>query len=467
MKKTKLLSILLSLILAVTIVSCSDDEDTPMVQAETIAEIASISPNLSNLVAALQRAGLVETLNGSGQFTVFAPTNAAFNAFLQANNFASLNDVPVDVLTQVLLNHVISGEIFSSGLSTGYVSTLATQSASDLNISMFVDLSSGVTLNGVSDVIEANIDATNGVIHVVDAVIGIPSVVDHALANSSFNSLVAALGAADGNLVSVLQTAGPFTILAPDNNAFASFLDGASLGDVPTDALANVLLNHVISGVVPSTALLEAEAGYTNTLATGPNDANLSLYYNTAGGVSFNGYSMVSKADVVASNGIIHAVDTVIDIPTIVTFATADPAFSTLVSALTTLTPNTPFEVVLSRTEGGNNDNLNPPFTVFAPIDTAFAAITVPSEESTLTRILLHHVIGGANVASGNLTPNGDTTAASLEGDNLTITLPGTGDNIADLTDGAGNADIGIIKVDVQAGNGVIHVINKVAIPVI
>ncbi len=450
----------------VFIVSCSNDDDnTPQFIPETIAELAQATPDLSTLVLALQRADLVNTLNGTGEFTVFAPTNTAFNNFLAANNFASLNDVPVDVLTQVLLNHVIVGELASSALSTGYVSTLATQEGTELNISMFVDTSNGVSLNGVSSVDTPNIDATNGIIHIVNGVIGLPSVVDHAIANPSFTSLVAALGAADGDLVTVLSGAGPFTVLAPDNTAFTNFLDGAALGDVPTDALANLLLNHVLTGNVVSTDLTNAGAGYTNTLGTGSGMNNLSLYFNTSDGVKFNGVSTVAAADVVGTNGIIHAIDTVIDIPTVVTFALADPNFSTLVSALTTLTPATDFAAILSRTTDDNMDDINPPFTVFAPTNDAFTALGDVPAEPTLTQVLLHHVVGGLNVQSGDLTPDGDTVAPSLHGDNLTITLPGTNGNIADVTDGSGASDIGIIAVDVQAGNGVIHVINKVALP--
>ncbi|NCO63146.1 MAG: fasciclin domain-containing protein [Flavobacteriales bacterium] len=439
-------------------VSCdNDDDNTTIILPETITELAVATPQLSVLVDALERANLAATLDQAGTYTVFAPTNDAFTAFLSANNFASLNDVPVNLLTQVLLNHVIAQELPSTSLSTGYVSTLATQNATDLNLSMFVDTTNGVKLNGVSNVTAANIEATNGVIHLVDAVIGLPTVVDQALANPVFSSLVAALSAADGNLVNVLDGTGTFTVLAPTNDAFSAFLNGAALGDIPTDALANVLLNHVLGTVVTSTDLVDLGAGYTNTLATGPADHNLSLYFNTSDGVRFNGVSSVAAADVVTTNGIIHAIDAVIPIPTVVTFAVADPDFSTLVSALTTLTPATDFVSILSDTESL--------FTVFAPTDTAFSALASIPEETVLTQVLLHHVIGSANVTSGDLTPNGVTTAASLEGDDLTITLPGTGNNIADLTDGSGNTDIGIIFVDVQAGNGVIHVINKVAIP--
>lgn len=444
---------------AVITFSCSDDDDdnVTMMDPETITELAIASADLSILVEALTIANLAETLNQPGEYTVFAPTNAAFTAFLAQNNIPSLGDVPVDVLTQILLNHVIIGENVSTSLSTGYVSTLATQGDTELNLSMFVNTSNGVVLNGVSNVVTPDIDATNGIIHVVDAVIGLPTVVDHALANPSFESLVAALSAADGDLVSVLNGEGTFTVLAPDNNAFASFLNGTALGDVPTDALANILLNHVLGSVVTSTDLVGLGTGYTNTLATGPNANNLSLYFNTTNGVTFNGVSSVAAADVVTTNGVIHAVDAVIDIPTVVTFALADPSFSTLVSALTSLTPNTDFATILS-----DNEAL---FTVFAPVNAAFDALDSIPGEDVLTQVLLHHVIGDLNVTSGNLTPNGNTVAPSLQGDNLTISLPGSGSNIADLTDGAGNSDIGIVAVDVQAGNGVIHVINKVALP--
>ena len=454
-----LLKIVPVLTLAFLSFSCSDDNNDVVVasQPETITELAIATPDLSNLVAALQKADLATTLNGTGSYTVFAPTNAAFTTFLADNGFSSLDDVPVDVLTQVLLNHVVVGEFPSTSLSTEYVSTLATQSGTDLNLSMFIDTSAGVTLNGVSNVTTPDIEATNGIIHIVDAVIGLPTVVDQALANPAFSSLVAALSAADGDLVSVLSGAGTFTVLAPDNDAFTTFLNGTALADVPTDALANILLNHVLGSVVTSTDLVGLGAGYTNTLGTGPGSNNLSLYYNTSNGVMFNGVSTVTAADIVASNGIIHAIDTVIDIPTVVTFALADPNFSTLVTALTDLTPTTDFATILSDTEGL--------FTVFAPTNDAFAAITVPTDETVLANILLHHVVGDLNVTSGDLTPNGNTVAPTLQGENLTITLPGTNGNIADVTDGAGNSDIGIIAVDVQAGNGIIHVINKVALP--
>ncbi|WP_353779381.1 fasciclin domain-containing protein [Winogradskyella sp. 3972H.M.0a.05] len=458
--------------LVIGLSSCSNDDDANPPgnnQPETIVEIASANPIFSTLVAALQAADgdLVTVLNGAGPFTVLAPTNDAFDAFLTANNFNSLEEVPTDVLAQILLNHVIAADVSSTdlvNLGSGYTSTQAT-GAGGQNMSLYFDTTTGVRFNNVASVTTggADVDASNGTIHIIDAVIGLPSVVNHALANPAFSNLVSALGLADGGLVDVLSGDGPFTVLAPDNDAFNAFLDGAALTDVPTDALAQVLLNHVLAGTTLSTDLVNAGAGYTSTSASGPNSSNLSLYFNTSDGVSFNGVSTVAQADVIGTNGVIHAVDAVIGIPTVVTFALADPNFSTLVTALTELTPGTDFAGILSRTEGMNMDGINPEFTVFAPTNDAFAALSSIPEEAVLTQVLLHHVISEANVRSGDLTDG--ISPAMLNGQTITINLPGTGDNIADVTDGAGNSDVGIVAVDVQAGNGVIHVLNKVMLP--
>lgn len=427
----------------------------------SITDLAIATPSLSNLVAALQAANgdLPTVLAGAGPFTVFAPTNDAFATFLSENNFPSLADVPVDVLTQVLLNHVVSGTNLSTDLATGYVSTFSTAGPADANLSMLVDITDGVTLNGVSNVTAADNKAVNGVVHIVDAVIGLPNIVDHAVANSDLTSLVGAL-TAGGNttFTDLLSDANTdFTVFAPVNMAFTDFTNPDS-NDINT-----VLANHVISGTAAvSTGLSN---GYITSEGTNADGDKLSMYINTDDGVVINGSSTVAAADIIATNGIIHAVDTVIDLPTVVTFATASPDFSTLVSALTELTPATDFAGILSRTAGGNMDNINPEFTVFAPNNAAFDALgTVPAED-VLTQVLLHHVAAGANIRSTDLVMDGNTTTPSLEGDLITVTLPGSGDNIANVTDGSGTTDIGIIAVDVQAVNGVIHVLNKVMIP--
>lgn len=419
-----------------------------------ITDLAMGNENLQNLVAALTAADgdLPTVLRGDGPFTVLAPTDEAFETFLDG---AALDDIPVDVLTNVLLNHVISGEISSedlTGLGSGYTSTMAT-GAGDQMVSLFFDTSDGVTFNGVSSVVAPDVKALNGIVHVVDAVIDIPNIVDHAVANPGLSSLVAAL--TDGGNTTFTDLLSNeeelFSVFAPGNDAFSAFTNPNS------NDINAILSNHVVVGAAAFSSGLTNS--YVNTAAEFDVDENLSLYINTDDGVTLNGMSNVVMADIVASNGVIHTVDAVIDLPTVVTFATADPTFSTLVQALTELTPSTDFVSVLSAQDGAGSD----PFTVFAPTNDAFAALASIPGEADLTPILQHHVVAGANVRSGDLSDG--ATATTLEGDMITINLPGTGDNIADITDGAGNTGIGIDAVDVQAINGVIHVVDTVLIP--
>lgn len=301
----------------ITLSSCDDDDDNTVNVPETISEMAAATPSLSSLVAALDRAGLVETLDNPGQYTVFAPTNQAFQAFLTDNNFASLNDVPVNVLTKVLLNHVVAGKNVSSSLSTGYVNTLATFGDTNLNLSMFINTASGVDINGVSSVVTPDIEATNGVIHIVDAVIGLPTVVTFALADPTFDVLVAALTRETSfTFVNTLSTPNgtspaPFTVFAPTNDAFADLLTELSLSglaDVPTETLAATLAMHVVAG-----ANVQA-SGLSNAMTITTLGGNITA--NVTGGATLtdanNRVSDIIYTNVQAANGVVHVIDKVI-----------------------------------------------------------------------------------------------------------------------------------------------------------
>lgn len=296
-------------------VSCSDDSNS---ESNTIASIASKNAEFSTLVTALNKTGLTATLNGSGNFTVFAPTNQAFSTFLSANGFSSLDDVPVPVLKEVLLNHVVNDELFSNELTTGYVKSLGKGSASSTNtLSLFINTASGVKINGVSNVTAADIDASNGVIHKVDAVIGLPTIVTHAVANPNFTSLVAALtrsDQADQNFVGILSgtASSPFTVFAPTNTAFSSLLTEfgwSSLGDVPETVLEKTLKYHVVAGSnVLSTQL-------TNNMSVGT-FLGQNFTITTTGGAKItdanNRTSNIIATDVQCANGVIHVIDKVI-----------------------------------------------------------------------------------------------------------------------------------------------------------
>ncbi len=315
MKLPRILNFLFVLILGgIIISSCSDDDSSSAPTVDnSITGIASRTENLSILVQALTKAELAATLSGGGSYTVFAPTNTAFTAFLNANGFANLDAVPVPVLKEILLNHVVSGAFQSSTLTTGYVKTLAKGSASSTNtLSIFINTSSGVRLNGVASVTTPNVLANNGVIHIVDAVIGLPTVVTHATANPNFSSLVGALtGAGQPDFVSILSGTGPFTVFAPTNTAFTNLnteLAPGGIAGVSSSNLTKVLQYHVVSPANVLSSTLTNNLSVTTIL-----DQNFTVNLSPARITDVNArVSNITDVDVQCSNGVIHVIDKVL-----------------------------------------------------------------------------------------------------------------------------------------------------------
>lgn len=312
----KKLPFFLLVLLATTIsfVSCDkDDDDDNDNTTPNIVELAQTDTSLTSLVAAVTKAGLVDELSADGAFTVFAPTNAAFSAFLTANGFASLDDVPNDVLTQILLNHVVGQKLRSTDLTTGYVSTLASYGSTTSNIKAYVSTSGGVSINGVADVTTANLDASNGVVHKIDAVIGLPVIPTFAVADPNFSTLVAALTrpGLSTDYVATLSGTGPFTVFAPTNAAFDALLTElnlSSLDSIPTATLEAVLTYHVASGNVLAGSLTNGQV--VTTLQTGTFTINLGSGATITDGAGRT--TNIVATDVQASNGVIHAIDKVL-----------------------------------------------------------------------------------------------------------------------------------------------------------
>ncbi len=301
----KLIKLTLLIITSTLMFSCSEDDST--IENGSLSEFFSKNPEFTNLYAALEKAELVETLNQGGTFTVFAPTNTAFAEFLSANGFADLEAVPTPLLKEVLLNHVLNARVPSSDVSTGYVKTLGKGSASATNtLSMFINVTDdGVRINGVANVTAFDINCNNGVVHVVDDVIGLPTVVTHAVANPNFSTLVSLLS--QQNLVSTLSSSGapaPFTVFAPLDSAF----DTATLnlyGTLSSSQRTAVLTYHVVGGAnVLSNAI---PSGPITTLETG----TFTITGTTIRDEQMRNTNIV-LTDVQASNGVIHAVSQVL-----------------------------------------------------------------------------------------------------------------------------------------------------------
>lgn len=494
----------LATICSFILLSCSNDDDNgPVVPAPTqnIVQLASGNANLSSLVAALGQAdaGLATTLSGAGPFTVFAPTNAAFTALLNAlgDNYNSLADFDTqaekDLLRDILLYHVIPAEVKSTDLAPGNVATAFSGNSIEViaSGSTFVIGDASATNANIA---AADVAATNGVVHVIDKVL-LPesavaflnslgeeeeefNIVQTAQSVEDLSLLVDALIQADAGLVEVLSGTGPFTVFAPTNAAFAALLDALgddfnSLEDFDTPAekelLAKVLTYHVVSGA----AALSTDLTNGQMIATVQGE---NVTVNLTGGVFIQDATetdaAVVMADVETSNGVVHIIDKVLlpqevldalnpPLPNIVATAQSVPDLSLLVDAL--IQADAGLVEVLSGTG---------PFTVFAPTNAAFVALLdalgpdfnsledfdTPAEKELLAKVLTYHVVAGTAAFSTDLTEG--QTITTVQGENIGIHLTG-GVFIQDAV----SDDTQVIMADVETSNGVVHVINKVLLP--
>ena len=469
----------------------------PECDANSISGLASANGDLSTLVTALTEADLVTTFCEAGDFTVFAPTNAAFAAL----------SVPVgdilgnaDLLNAVLTNHVISGSQSGAqlGLETSYTALNGTE------FSVALNGAGELIINGNAKVIISDISATNGVIHVVDAVIieAEPSEpglcegacgdqsslancfcdeqceifgdccsdvctycasLDHCGGSSSncsadsiggiiekspeFVTLNSALEAAD--LKTTFCTEGDFTVFAPTNAAFEA------LGDTLDAVLADqALLNSILTYHAAAGEFLASEVAGLSAIPT-LNGKSIGVEV-TGDGVILNGSAKIISADLIAENGVIHVIDAVLlppddpepscDPNSIAGIAEANGNFTTLLTAL---------ELAgLTDTFCDAGD-----FTVFAPTDAAFAALgdtlnAVLADEELLNNILTYHVALGSKDSAEVLSA---PFVVMLNGVGITVESIG-GEVLI-------NGSVVISQVDIQASNGIIHVLDGVLLP--
>jgi transforming growth factor-beta-induced protein len=290
---------------ALTVFASCNKENADMPNPKSIVEVASANSQFSILTEALTKAGLSSTLKTAGPFTVFAPTNEAFKTLFTELGVTGLADLSAETLKPILLNHVISGNVKASDLTTGYVETYNNSAPDQKKVKIYINKGNSVMVDK-SKVIITDVLASNGVIHAVDKVILPPSVLSHAKNNPNFSILVQAVGKA--GLVDALSGSGPFTIFAPTNAAFTALF--ASMGisginDLTAAQLAPILLYHVVSGNVVAS---QVASGSVPTLKAG---SSISIMADNMG-VKLNGKSNVIATDVQGSNGVIHAIDAVL-----------------------------------------------------------------------------------------------------------------------------------------------------------
>lgn len=455
----KFLSIFaVAIIAGFTFTSCEkdDDDDNTMNEVtDDIVAIAQKTTNLSTLVTAITTADLAATLQGPGPFTVFAPTNEAFNN-LEDGVLTTLLANPA-VLAEVLTYHVVSGKVMSTDLTTSEVSTLLMGETIDVNVD------NGVKLNGSSMVTSADIEASNGVIHIINEVIlpadfelpSTSSIVSIAAQTPSLSILVEALTMFP-ELVDALSNDGSYTVFAPTNDAFAALLGVVGqyeLNDIPKDVIERVLKYHVISdAALMSTDLSDGQMASTILSANDKIEVGINMstvYINNA---------MVTTANVDASNGVVHIIDAVLvpELEASIVNTVVEPAyFSKNFSILTAAV----VQANLLNTLIDKNAN----YTLFAPNNNAFAAAGITSIEglgpADLAPILTYHVIDGE--VFGNGLPETGSAVTTLGGDfYLSITRDRAYINGTSVITNATNAGDAM-----DYDNGVVHTISRTLIP--
>lgn len=487
----KLTRLFMLLFLSVSIVACSDDDDLPT--------NVGPDPELPNLVEAAQAGGLTvlldavnaveglgETLLNASNITVFAPTNDAFGAALEAFGASNLEELVaaiggVDNLEIVLGYHVVPSVAFSGDIPEGdtTLNTLAGQEITVNKTGATVTVTD--TDGNIAHVVTPDIEIENGVVHVINRVIlpeleieeeeELPTLVEAAEA-AGLNILLQAVGAVDG-LGAALLAQEAITVFAPTDEAFGDALEafGAeNLGEL-VEALGGIDELNAVLGihVVPTVAFAGDLAEGDNVVPTLAEEeltvtrSGSSVTVTDPNGRTFN----VIVADVAIENGVVHVIDGVLlteqeeeeDLPNLVEAAQE--------AGLTIL-----LDAVGAVDQLGETLLAQEAITVFAPTNDAFAdALEAFNAENleelvaelggldALGTVLGFHVV--PVVAFANDLAEGANVVPTLSGQDLTVTRSGA--NVT-VTDAAGNT-ASVIAADVAIENGVVHVIDAVLLP--
>lgn len=443
-KFRNLLLFLIAPLLSVTLfTACSDDGPgtTPPVEDPNIVELAQSDNNFSILVDLVVEAGLAEDL-ASGELTVFAPTNSAFEDLFDVVDPETLTQ---EDLIEVLTYHVTQGAIPSSALQ-------ASQDVEMLNgeVTLVQASAVGVNVNGSTSVVQADLVASNGIIHAIDEVllprefrvaVNGPSLIDVAQEAGNFETLLSL--AEQTGFTTTLTHLGPYTTFAPTDEAFNTLFESVNPTGLTTEQVQFILTYHVIIGAPIFAADLVPQQA--------PAAANEELLYITSGdeGVTINGSATVTTADVEASNGVIHIIDEVL-LPNPFVPVTGVVSRNYDLSTLLGLVAQR-----LAILEALSDPDAE--LTVFAPTNEAFDAALAANPDLTdeqITEILTYHVLT-STVLSSDLDAEQDVE--TLQGENMNVVLDNETVTI--------NGSVVVETADLAGSNGVVHIIDGVLLP--
>jgi transforming growth factor-beta-induced protein len=332
-------SLIPALLLPLALFACdggkdTDTDDTDTVETDesdtmeetdmplpTVVEAVVGTERFSILEEAVLKAGLAGALT---DVTVFAPNNDAFEAIFEALDVSGVDDLTVPQLTAILTYHVIgSGDVDS----TAAIAAAGT-SVDTLGGSVDVTLDGSSLMIDAATVITPDIEASDGIIHEIDAVL-VPSIVDVVKSDAQLTTLFAAVGAVDADasdpgIATALSGTGPFTLLAPVDAAFATFLEaneldglGAVVDALGVSGVVNVLQYHVIALNAPSSVVvgldgMSVEALNGDDITVDVDGSTVVLNQGVNGGYAGTNDANVIVVDILTSNGVIHKIDKVI-----------------------------------------------------------------------------------------------------------------------------------------------------------
>ena len=406
----------------------------------SIMDIVTESEAHTILEAAINAAGLNELLDGEDPFTLFAPTDDAFDALPEGTVATLLANI--DELIEVLAHHVVGGTFMAEDLNDGDVLT----TANDDNLTVTVD---GMTyMIDMATVISANIEASNGVVHVIDMVLipetndqTVMSIIENSPIHTTLETAIIAAG-----LANTLSGDGSFTVFAPSDEVFAALPDGAlDLILANTELLTNLLLGHVHEGELYSADLTD---GLNVTMM---NEGDLTV--SNDGMTIMIDDAIIFQEDLPATNGVVHVIDNILPSTVI------DPDTLTVMSIIEASPEHTTLEAAINAAELAETLSGEGPFTVFAPTDDAFALLPAGTVEGlladipALTEILLHHVVGATALSTDF---NDGDVLTTLNTTELTVSVD-DGTYIIDMAT--------VTAANLEADNGVVHVIGMVLIP--
>jgi len=419
--------------------ACDDDDDgmvdPPIEDDGTIADIVGDDDSFSTLLGLLQGEDLTDALGEEdATFTVFAPTNAAFGPY-DLDAIAGTEGA----VGEILRYHVVQGAAVASGdLTDGQ--TIETLAGDELTVSL---RDGNVFIDG-AQVTQPDVEADNGIIHVIDrTLIGNQNLANVAAFVNETSVLFDTVAGA--GLGEAFADAEQWTVFGPNNATF----ENADLSGFSEEEIAQILQYHAVAGsATTSTALLDllAEGEVTLTTVQGE-DLTIALDGDQ---VVFNDGQAtldVANLDYLASNGILHVIDGLLLPPSLVPATTiadvvaGDENFSTLLAALQAADLVDP----LADEEAT--------FTVFAPNNDGFAPINtdVLLAQPALSEVLGYHVIPDAEIAAADLS-EGDNPVTTLAGEELTVVVN---------DDGVFIEGSEVVNFDIEADNGIIHVLDR------